>query len=93
MLLFESATGLVRMILILLLIYFGIKILSRLFAPLLLKYVAKKAEQRFGDQFGQFSRQQKQKKKEEGEVTIDKIPENRTSNKNVGDYVDFEEID
>ncbi|GAA3606710.1 DUF4834 family protein [Flavivirga amylovorans] len=94
MLQFASVTGFVRMILIILLIYFGIKILSRLFAPFLVKYVAKKAEQRFGDQFGQFRNQQQQEKqKKEGEVTIDKMPKTKTSNKNVGDYVDYEEID
>lgn len=53
MLQYASVTGFVKIILIILLIYYGIKILSRLFAPLLVKYVAKKAEQRFGGQFGQ----------------------------------------
>lgn len=94
MLQFASVTGFVRMVLIILLIYFGIKILSRLFAPFLIKYVAKKAEQRFGDQFGQFGKQQQEEKqRKEGEVTIDKVPKTKTSNKNVGDYVDYEEID
>lgn len=93
MLQFASATGLVRMILIILLIYFGIKILARLFTPFLIKFVAKKAEQRFGDQFEQFQKQaQQEKPRKEGEVTIDKIPKTKTSNKNVGDYVDYEEI-
>ncbi|WP_282135832.1 DUF4834 family protein [Seonamhaeicola maritimus] len=94
MLQFASATGLVRMILIILLVYFGIKILARLFSPFLIRFVAKKAEQRFGDQFGQFQKQQQQAKpKKEGEVSIDKIPKKKASNKDVGDYVDFEEID
>lgn len=93
MLQFASVTGFVRMILIILLIYFGIKILSRLFAPFLMKYVAKKAEQRFGEQFGQPRRQKQENTKKEGEITIDKIPKTKTSNKNVGDYVDYEEID
>ena len=52
--------GLLRTILIIALVYYGIKILSRIFAPFLLKYAAKKAEQRFGDQFGQFQKGQKQ---------------------------------
>lgn len=93
MLQFASITGFFRMILIILLIYFGIKILSRLFAPFLVKYVAKKAEQRFGDSFGQFGKQPQEKPKKEGEITIDKVPKTKTSNKNVGDYVDYEEID
>lgn len=94
MLQYASATGLVMMILYILLIYFGIKILARLFAPFLVKFVAKKAEQRFGQQFGGFQKgAQPKPPKKEGEVTIEKIPNTRTSNKDVGDYVDYEEID
>lgn len=86
-----SVTGFVRMILIILLIYYGVKILSRLFAPLLIKYIAKKAEQKFSGQFQQRPHQESPKK--EGEVTIDKMPNTKASNKDVGDYVDYEEID
>ncbi|MFL1012910.1 DUF4834 family protein [Flavisericum labens] len=86
--------GLLRTILIIALVYYAIKILSRIFAPYLVKYAAKKAEQRFGGQFGEFQkRAEQQPKKKEGEVTIDKIPQSKTSNKDVGDYVDYEEID
>lgn len=89
-----SVVGLIRTILIIMSIYFGIKILARLFTPFLMKFVAKKAEQRFGDQFGQFQRNRsQQKQKKEGEISIDKMPKTKTSNKNVGDYVDYEEID
>jgi hypothetical protein len=94
MLQYASAAGLVKMILIILLIYFGVKILSRLFAPFLLKFVAKKAEERFGQQFGGFQKGASQEpRKKEGEVTIEKMPNTKTSNKDVGDYVDYEEID
>lgn len=82
--------GLLRTILIILLIYYGIKILSRIFAPVLFKYAAKKAEERFG---GAFNQQRKEPLRKEGEVTIDKMPENKSSNKNVGEYVDYEEIE
>ncbi len=85
--------GLLRTILIIALVYYGIKILSRIFAPFLVKYATKKAEERFGGQFGNFQNTRKEAVKKEGEVTIDKIPNRKTSNKNVGDYVDFEEID
>ncbi len=85
-----SFPGLIKMITIILLIYFGVKVLSRLFAPLLVKYVAKKAEQKFG---GQFNNTYQTPKRQEGEVTIDKMPKRKTTNKNVGDYVDFEEIE
>ena len=77
MLQYASVTGLVKMILIILLIYFGIKILTRLFAPFLIKYVAKKAEQRFGGSFGNFDNHrnqgQQENTKKAGEVSIDKI--------------------
>ena len=89
MLQFASVPGFLRTILIILLIYYGIKVLSRLFAPFLMKFVAKKAEQRFGSQFN--AKEEPQKK--EGEVTIDKVPNTKSSNKNVGDYIDYEEID
>jgi hypothetical protein len=92
-----SAMGLLRTILIILLVYFGIKILSRIFAPILLRFVAKKAEQKFGQQFGGFqnkNNQQQQQKQKEGETVIDKMPhQQKSSNSDVGEYVDYEEVD
>lgn len=86
--------GLLKTILIILLFYYGFKMLSRLFAPLALKYLSKKAAQRFGGQFGGFNTQKPQEKpQKEGEITIDKIPSKKASNKSAGEYVDFEEID
>lgn len=90
MLQYASFQGLIKMILIILLVYFGLKILSRLFAPFLVKYVAKKAEQKFGEAF---QNQQHQTEQREGEITIDKVPKRKETNKDVGDYVDYEEID
>jgi len=93
MLQYASVPGFVRTILIIVLVWYGVKILSRIFAPLLMRYVAKKAEQKFGQQFGQHQHPQQAKKKE-GEISIDKKPQQgKTSNKDVGDYVDYEEID
>lgn len=91
MLQYASFTGLIKTILIIMLIWYGIKILTRLFAPALMKYVAKKAEQKFGQQFNQNPRPEPSK--HEGETVIDKVPQSKTSNKNVGEYVDYEEID
>ena len=89
MLQFASATGLIRTVLIILVIYYVLKVLSRLFAPLLMKFVAKKAQEHFG---GSFQKQNEPPRKE-GESTIDKVPNTKSSNKNVGDYIDYEEID
>ena len=92
MLQYASVTGFVKTIFIIMLVWYGMKILSRLFAPYLVRYVAKKAEQKFGQQFNQQQRPQPTEK--EGEISIDKMPNKNTSgNKNVGEYVDYEEID
>ena len=90
-----SISGLFKMVLYLLLFYFLAKILLRVFAPYLFKYAAKKAEQKFGQQFGGFQQNKtKQKQQKAGETIIDKMPEqNKTSNKNIGEYIDYEEVD
>ncbi|NRR93095.1 DUF4834 family protein [Winogradskyella undariae] len=92
-----SAMGLLKTILIIVLVYFGFKILARLFSPFLLKFVAKKAEEKFGGQFGGFqnpNQQRQEQKQKEGETVIDKMPnKNSSSNPNVGEYVDYEEIE
>ncbi|MBD0833587.1 DUF4834 family protein [Aestuariibaculum sediminum] len=88
-----SVSGVIRMILIIILVYYGIKIISRLLTPFLIKYVSKKAEERFGGQFGGFQQRKQEPAKKEGEVTIDKMPNTKSTNKDVGEYVDYEEID
>ncbi len=89
--------GLLRTILIILLVWFGLKILARLFAPFLIRFAAKKAEERFGQQFGGFQNQAQQRaeqKRKEGETVIDKMPQqNKPSNEKVGEYIDFEELE
>ena len=88
-----SFVGFLRTILIILLVYYGIKILSRLFAPYLLRYMSKKMQDKFGGQFQQQQQQQNPKHKE-GETVIDKVPQqHKSSDKNVGEYVDYEEIE
>ena len=90
---YASFTGLMRTILIIILIYYGLRILTRLFAPYMMKYLSKKVEQKFGQQFGNYQYQNEPQTKE-GEVSIDKMPRQQPqSNKTVGEYVDYEEID
>ncbi|MFL1895620.1 DUF4834 family protein [Aquimarina sp. 2-A2] len=88
-----SLSGVLKVILIILLIYYGIKILTRLFGPLLLKYITKKAGQKFQQQFQNFQNQDTSQKSPEGEVTIEKKSKSKSSNKDVGEYIDYEEID
>ena len=87
---FASLTGVLQFILILLLVYYGLKILTRLLGPLLLRYVTKKAGQKFEQHFKQY---QPPASSTEGEVSIDKKTTKKSTNKDVGEYIDFEEID
>lgn len=87
-----SLTGFLRTILIILLVYYAVKILTRMFAPYLVRYMSKKMQQRYGGQFQQ--NQEPRQRYKEGETIIDKMPEKESSsNKKVGEYIDYEEID
>jgi len=88
-----SAMGLLRTILIIILVYYAFKILSRIFAPVLLRFMAKKAEEKFGGSFSQQNDKETSEYKE-GETVIDKMPNKKKPPKEeVGEYVDYEEID
>lgn len=89
---------LLRTILIIILVYYGFKILSRLFAPYLMKYASKKMGEKFEQQFK--AQQQQQNKGntsqyKEGETVIDKKPRSSGSKSSdkVGEYIEFEEIE
>jgi hypothetical protein len=84
-----SLVGFFKIILYIALFYYLFKILSRIFAPILIKTLIKKAESKFG----QNQQKDQTPHKKEGEISIDKIPQQKTSNKDVGEYVDYEEID
>ncbi|MER3317452.1 MAG: DUF4834 family protein [Allomuricauda sp.] len=84
---------LLQTILIVILVYYGLKLLLKWLAPKLLNYAVKKTSERFGQQFGNpqdFDNAQKK----EGETTISKKPFRKSNpSKKVGEYIDFEEID
>lgn len=82
-------SGLLRTLLIILLVYYTFKFFARLFAPYLMKKMVNKMQNN-AQQF-----QQKQSSSvREGETIIDRKPNTqKQSNKDVGEYVDFEEID
>ena len=80
-------------VLIIILIYFAVKILLRFLTPYIMKYFAKKITKRFGKGFGG-PPNTKQTNKTEGSISIDKTPpQSKKSNNSVGEYVDYEEID
>ncbi len=82
--------GLLRTIAILVIIYYAFKFFSRYIAPIFLKKVINNVEKKY--------KEQQQNKYEEtagkvGETVIAKKPdEPKESNKDVGDYVDYEEV-
>jgi hypothetical protein len=81
-------------ILTILLVYYALKIVLKFSKPYLMRYVAKKANERFGQAFGNDSFNSPNQKQDEGEVTIDTSKANsKTSKSTVGEYVDFEEIE
>lgn len=87
-------TTFIKTVLILLLVYFGLKILFRLATPYIMRYIAKKAgqkmEQAFKSQYGY----QQTRDENEGETVIGKKQQKGSqSKKPVGEYVDYEEID
>lgn len=74
-----------KTILLILIIYYSVRFISRLLLPFALKSLFNKAQNNM---------RQKQQYKKEGDVSIDKnTPQKNTSNSSVGEYVDFEEID
>jgi len=87
-----SFSEVIRVVLIILLIYFGFKLIIRWFGPLILKYILRRVGKKFEKQFGNFD--PAAEKKKEGEVSIEKKPKKpRDGKKDVGEYIDYEEID
>ena len=60
----------IRTILIILIVYYSVRFISRLLVPIALRIFMKRAQRNFQQQFGQ----QKQKPQKEGEVSIDSKP-------------------
>ena len=91
--------GLIKTLLIVLFFYYGFKVLARMVAPFLMRYAAKKIQDKFKDQMGQHERNsgfgQQDNPKKEGEVHVrsKKSSQDKINSDSVGDYVDFEEIE
>lgn len=77
-----------KTIFIILLVYFGIKILAKYFGPLLLKYVFKKVQKNMENQFNSPYQDPKKSKNKSTKTFKSKSKDNK-----VGEYVDYEEID
>ncbi|MCG7501434.1 DUF4834 family protein [Tenacibaculum sp. Mcav3-52] len=80
-----------KTILIILLVYYVIKFLAKLFGPYLIKKAVDKVQKKAAQQY---RNQQQASDVEVGKTVIDKKPSNsKESNNSVGEYVDYEEID
>ncbi len=87
-------TTFLKTLLIILLVYFGLKIAFRLLMPYIMRYIAKKATQKMENAFRGSSFNTEKPKQKEGKITIDDLSRKKSRNKKpVGDYVDYEEID
>jgi hypothetical protein len=83
-----------KTILIILLGYYLLKILARLFAPKIINYAAKKTESHFKQAFEGFEQQGNSYKSDAGDVIINKKSSKRKDeSEKVGEYIDFEELD
>ncbi|CAM1362899.1 DUF4834 family protein [Tenacibaculum soleae] len=79
-----------RTILIIILVYYVLKFLVKLFAPYLLKKAVDKVQKKAAQQYNN----QQESTVDEGKTVVDKKPQTtKQSNNSVGEYVDFEEID
>ncbi len=81
-----------NVLLILLLIYLGLKAFTRYLLPYLLKRFIRNTEKRYSTNY----QKQQNSRQQEGETHINYIPEDYEQNDNtngLGEYVDFEDVD
>ncbi len=86
-----SLTGFLITISYIILIYYGIKIIGRYVFPIFLNKMVKNFEKKVKEQQGF---QQPHDNSKEGKTSINKKPiQPKEGNKDVGEYVDYEEVD
>jgi len=86
-----SLTGFLLTISYIILIYYGLKIIGRYVFPIFFKKIMNNFEQKVKEQQDYQAPADNIK---EGETVIDKKPsQNKGSNNDVGEYIDYEEVD
>ncbi|MEL4455883.1 DUF4834 family protein [Lutimonas vermicola] len=87
----EASIQGLRFILILILGYYAFKWLARIFLPFLMQKAVRNFEKKAREQQGY---QDPADQVREGETVVDKKPVQKNEiNNNVGEYIDFEEVD
>lgn len=84
-----SFTGFIKTLFWLILAYYAVKFLIRMFAPMLLQQVVKKAEQNFQ----QHQQQQYNHSQQQQQAYTAPKQEMPKEKKKVGEYIDYEEIE
>jgi uncharacterized protein involved in cysteine biosynthesis len=85
--------GLLRTLAIIVIVYYVIKFIGRYILPLFVGKIIDNVEKKMRDQQQQFNNQEQKSTGKVGETVIAKKPSDyKEGNKNVGDYVDYEEV-
>tara|TARA_B110000003_G_scaffold113243_1_gene115843 strand:- start:33197 stop:33478 length:282 start_codon:yes stop_codon:yes gene_type:complete len=86
--------SLFRTLLIMIIVYYSVRFLVRLFTPFLIKKVVGNMQEKAKKKYTQQNQHSQKSFTREGETIIDKTPDSKSEgNNSVGEYVDFEEID
>lgn len=83
-----SFTGLIKTLFYLILAYYVVKFLIKMFAPVILQQVVKKAEQNFNQHQQQYNQNQNQ-----AQQAYNAPQDKPREKKKVGEYIDYEEIE
>ena len=75
-----------RTLLIIAAVYFGFRLLFRYLVPFILQRFIRKQQQQY------YEHTNKHRNGEEGEVRVKSKAEKKTSNSDLGEYVDYEEV-
>lgn len=81
--------GFLRTVMVLLIIFYAVRLITRYVVPLLLQKTMKDMQSRMQQQM----REQQRQAKRDGEVTIEKNPHQNNRHAPTGEYIDFEEVD
>jgi hypothetical protein len=82
-------TNFIRTLLVIAVIWYGIRLVTKYVFPLMLNKTMKNMQSRMEDQI----REQQRSNRNEGEVTVENKKQKGSTKSNEGEYVDFEEVD
>ena len=82
-------TNFIRTLVVILVVWYGIKLVTKYIFPLMLNRTMKNMQSRMEEQI----RQQQRGSRREGDVTVEGKRKNGAAKSNEGEYVDFEEVD